>query len=108
MHIDIEKARNFEPKHFVPFLDGLVSTLDMKKFGPPVVEYFGTEWAKGWSVLQLIETSNITFHTTDDNNDVYLDIFSCKPFDEQDVLEFVRDKLDPTSVKYSLLSRSVG
>ena len=108
MHIDIEKCRSFEPKDFLPFIDGLVGELEMKKFGEPTVEYFGTEWAKGYSVVQLIETSCITFHTTDDHNDVYLDVFSCKPFEAESVLEYVQMFMDPVSVKFNFLVRKVN
>jgi len=37
---------------------------------------------KGTSAIQFILTSNITIHTLDDLRCVYVNIFSCKPFDK--------------------------
>ncbi len=38
---------------------------------------------KGTSVIQFITTSNITIHTLDEMKRVYINIFSCKEFDEE-------------------------
>ncbi len=38
---------------------------------------------KGTSAVQFIITSNITIHTLDLLKAVYINIFSCKPFDEK-------------------------
>lgn len=41
----------------------------------------------GTSAIQFIETSNITIHTLDRLKSVYLNIFSCKDFDEKKVMD---------------------
>ena len=41
---------------------------------------------KGISAVQFISTSNITVHTLDDLKTVYINVFSCKDFDEKEVL----------------------
>ncbi len=66
--------------------------LEMKRFGKPWAERFGLDRAEtaGYSVVQLIETSSIVGHFSELKNAVYLDIFSCKPFDQQVVCEFCR------------------
>lgn len=43
---------------------------------------------KGTTAIQFIKTSNITIHTLDMLERVYLNIFSCKDFDENIVKEF--------------------
>ena len=45
---------------------------------------------KGTSAVQFIKTSNITIHTLDTLRVVYLNIFSCKNFDEKVVAQFSR------------------
>lgn len=45
---------------------------------------------KGTSVVQFIKTSNITIHTLDLLKRVYINIFSCKDFNERHVTEFAR------------------
>ena len=44
---------------------------------------------KGTSAVQFIKTSNITIHSLDELKRLYLNIFSCKPFDVSVVREFV-------------------
>jgi S-adenosylmethionine/arginine decarboxylase-like enzyme len=44
--------------------------------------------------VQLIETSNITAHFVEENNSMYLDVFSCKDFDPQVVEEAVKEFFD--------------
>lgn len=43
---------------------------------------------KGTSAIQFIMTSNITIHTLDLLGNVYLNIFSCKDFNDSDAVEF--------------------
>lgn len=43
---------------------------------------------KGVSAVQFIKTSNITIHTLTDLRRVYLNIFSCKPFDAKEAKDF--------------------
>ncbi len=42
----------------------------------------------GTSAIQFIKTSNITIHTLDLMENVYLNIFSCKEFDEDIAVAF--------------------
>jgi|UniRef100_A0A6C0B0Z1 hypothetical protein len=41
-------------------------------------------------LVKRIETSNITAHFCEETNDMYLDVFSCKPFNPIDVEEVVK------------------
>jgi len=43
---------------------------------------------KGTSVVQFIMTSNIVMHALDELGRIYLNIFSCKDFDPEVVVEF--------------------
>ncbi len=45
---------------------------------------------KGTSAIQFITTSNITIHTLDLVGEVYVNIFSCKDFDERSAATFTR------------------
>lgn len=87
------------------FITELVDRIDMVAFGAPVVERFGEGIEVGISAVQLIETSAIVIHTNDQARDMYLDVFSCKTFSEQDVLDFVQLRFNPTSTNYQVLMR---
>lgn len=87
------------------FMTELVDRIDMVAFGDPLVERFGEGVQEGISGVQLIHTSAIVVHTNDQARDLYLDVFSCKTFSEDDVLEFVQQVFNPTSTNYQVLMR---
>lgn len=43
---------------------------------------------KGISVVQFIQTSSIVIHTLDELKKVYVNVFSCKDFDEEFMIDF--------------------
>ena len=67
----------------------------MVAFGDPQIVMFGSGNKKGYTLVQLIETSNITAHFCEETNDVYIDVFSCKPFESKDVIEVVDHSFSP-------------
>lgn len=77
------------------FTKHLVTKIDMVAFGEPQIVMFGTGNKKGYTLVQLIETSNITAHFVEETNDLYLDVFSCKPFETKDVMEVVDHSFGP-------------
>lgn len=48
----------------------------------------------GISAVQFISTSNFTIHTLTDLKCVYLNIFTCKEFDEKKAVHFAREFFD--------------
>lgn len=94
-----------DKKDVARFMTELVDKIDMVAFGDPVVERFGSGVEVGLSGVQLIETSAIVLHTNDQARDMYLDVFSCKTFSEEDVLDFVQEVFKPLSTNYQVLMR---
>jgi S-adenosylmethionine/arginine decarboxylase-like enzyme len=87
------------------FTKALVKRIDMVSYGEPQIVMFGTGNKKGYTLVQLIETSNITAHFVEETNDMYLDVFSCKDFDPHVVIGVVADFFSPHSVNTHVLSR---
>jgi S-adenosylmethionine/arginine decarboxylase-like enzyme len=79
--------------------------IDMKRFGECQIYKFGTGNKAGYSMLQLIETSNITGHFCDDNNSGYIDIFSCKPYDAKKLAVFTKRFFEADSMVYNTIER---
>jgi S-adenosylmethionine/arginine decarboxylase-like enzyme len=77
----------------------------MVPFGPPQVHHFGSGNKAGYTLVQLIETSNITAHFVEETNDMYLDVFSCKPFQSDVVSETVREFFGYADANIQFLSR---
>lgn len=59
----------------------------------------------GTSAIQFIKTSNITIHTLDILKTVYLNIFSCKDFDEYIAAEFSEDWFRGRITKSTVITR---
>ena len=73
------------------FVVELCDLIEMKRFGETTVVNFGEdERVAGYSMVQLIETSLISAHFANMTNTVYLDVFSCKPYEPAIVADFAQ------------------
>ena len=71
------------------FVIDLCDLIEMRRFGEPTIVNFGEDpRVAGYSLIQLIETSNICAHFADQSRAVYIDIFSCKQFEPEVATEF--------------------
>jgi S-adenosylmethionine/arginine decarboxylase-like enzyme len=78
-----------DPEYIRRFVTELCELIDMKRYGETVVVHFGEdERVTGFSMVQLIETSLISAHFAELTNTTYLDIFSCTPYDPEQVASF--------------------
>lgn len=87
------------------FLKELVPTIGMFAYGEPIAARFGEGIEVGISAVQLITTSAITMHTNDAARDMYLDVFSCKWFEEEVVRSVVRKYFNPENMTASVVLR---
>jgi S-adenosylmethionine decarboxylase len=87
------------------FTKELVQKIDMVAYGEPQIVRFGSGNKEGYTLVQLIETSNICAHFVEENDTFYLDVFSCKPYEPQDVVDTVMKYFKPTTHKIALINR---
>ena len=88
------------------FVEELVSLLDMKAYGECHLVHFGEDPdVAGFSMFQLIETSNISAHFVNATNDIYLDIFSCKEYDPTLATQFAEIYFQAESVTTNFIER---
>lgn len=84
----------------------LCDLIDMKRFGDPTITHFGEDKrVAGYSMFQLIETSNIAGHFANDTNTAYIDIFSCKLYDPQIAAEFTKNFFKAKSAETHIILR---
>lgn len=89
------------------FSRALVKAIDMKAYGEPLIQHFGEGNKAGYTLVQLIETSNICAHFCEQDNAAFLDIFSCKKFDV-DVAEAVtREYFGPRDIIRHYYARTI-
>lgn len=90
-------------------LDEYPTRIAMTKIMPPYVfRYVGAkpeDW--GISGFVLIAESHITIHTFPAKGYVNVDIFSCKEFDADQALAYVRDRLALGQVAHRVLERGL-
>jgi S-adenosylmethionine/arginine decarboxylase-like enzyme len=67
----------------------LCDLIEMKRFGDCQIIHFGEGNKEGFTMVQLIETSNLTAHFANDIKAIYFDIFSCKSYDPEKVSDFL-------------------
>ncbi|MDD5171554.1 MAG: S-adenosylmethionine decarboxylase [Candidatus ainarchaeum sp.] len=74
------------------FVDRLLKAVDMEPLGP-------LNWADakdldfpGQSYVQMITTSHCSLHFFSETNEIYFDLYSCKPYDENKVIELLDEK----------------
>ncbi len=70
----------------------LCDRIKMRRYGETQVVFFGDEpRVQGFSMTQLIETSLISAHFADASRAIYLDVFSCAPYDPEDAARFAAE-----------------
>lgn len=89
------------------FTDELIKRIDMVAYGDTIIEHFATHDPSkaGYSMMQLIETSNISAHFVELDNTMYLDVFSCKPYDNQTVIDTTKEFFGAKTVRVTYLTR---
>jgi S-adenosylmethionine/arginine decarboxylase-like enzyme len=87
------------------FTKELVKRIDMVAYGEPQIVNFGTGNKAGYTLVQLIETSNICAHFCNDTDTFYLDVFSCKTFDKDVVVQTVREFFHTNSERELFITR---
>ena len=87
------------------FAKALVNRIDMKAYGEPQVIHFGEGDKEGFTLVQLIETSNICAHFSNDTGNFYLDVFSCKPYETDAVIEVVNQFFSPKKIRERYIER---
>ena len=92
------------------YTDKLCKLIKMKKYGKTLLPYFGEkkDYTKGYSLVQLIETSSITGHFSDLWATAYINIFSCKKFDHKLAKRFTRQFFLAKRMKARFFIRSLA
>jgi len=100
-----EKIRSHDA--LVSFIVQLCNVLSVKRYNEPWVERFGLRQARttGYTAVQLIETSSIVIHVSELTNSVYLNVFSCKNFDQTAVVNLCSSFFEAEVIQKCFLKR---
>lgn len=102
---DVELMSNYE--NVDKWIRKLVKDIDMEPIGEPRIEYTAAEFPDkaGFTVVQVIVTSTIVGHFVDGTKQIYLDVFSCKGFDQEVVERSVRESFGAKKIRKFYLTR---
>ena len=102
-----DKSKIMDKQNVINFTKELVKRIDMEAWGEPIVEYFAAHDPNkaGFSMLQLIVTSNLAAHFIDSTGDAYFDVFSCKEFDQQTVIDTINEFFAPENINHKFMTR---
>jgi len=91
LDVDVDKLNN---KNFlINLIYKLVELLNMKiLFGPRIIK--GVEENPGLTAFCIIDFSHISIHTFTKTGEFYLDVFSCKSFNKNKVIQFIKKALE--------------
>lgn len=106
-------SSTFTRESISKFFTTLCSLIDMEAcdlhfwddVGVPEEEQQTDPRTKGTSAIQFILTSNITIHTLDILKRVYLNVFSCKDFEEIAAIDFSIRWFKGTLVNHQVIDR---
>jgi S-adenosylmethionine decarboxylase len=95
-----------DKENIYKFVKDLVDKIDMEAHGEPIIEHLlPGDPKQGYSLMQLITTSNISAHFMELDGTAYFDIFSCKEFDLEVAKQVVREYFHPTKMRVNFLTR---
>lgn len=99
--------KRFTKKSLDEFFLKLCEISDMTAVGKPKYwhELSNIPHLKGYSGIQFIKTSNILIHTLDITKDAYINFFSCKDFNVDEVLNFIIEHFEAGRVYHRMLNR---
>ena len=105
--LDCSGCQNINDRNQIySFVKDLIKQIDMVAHGEPVIEYLlPGDSNQGYSLMQLITTSNICGHFMELDGTAYFDVFSCKKFDPAIVKKVVKHYFNPKKVKSKLIKR---
>lgn len=84
----------------------LCDLIEIRRFGAPTIVNFGEDpRVSGYSLVQLIETSNVCAHFAEQTNSAYLDIFSCKKFNPEIAARFTIETFGAQKASGVFISR---
>jgi len=93
-------------ENIAAFVKDLVQRIDMTPHGDPIIEFLlPNDPKQGYSLMQLITTSNITGHFIEPNYTAYFDVFSCKKFDIETVIQTVKEYFGAQNIRTNFITR---
>ena len=97
-----------DEKQIKAFFDTLIKELKMVPLSGLLIKSDTKSGDRGISAVQLITTSSITFHSDDEGECIFLDVFSCKDFNRKIPSKLIKKFFDPKDINDKFIYRNAG
>ncbi|XVV10926.1 S-adenosylmethionine decarboxylase family protein [Actinoplanes sp. CA-131856] len=89
------------------YVTELVDRIKMVAYGDTWIHHFGhaTAVTSGYTAFQAIETSSIIIHVSEGLRRVHINVFSCRPFDPRDAMDYSETFFGGANTTYTILAR---
>tara|TARA_B100001996_G_scaffold368074_1_gene340268 strand:- start:268 stop:657 length:390 start_codon:yes stop_codon:yes gene_type:complete len=93
--------------YVLTWMNNLISKINMKLMHGPNISYIDQTGNRGITCMALIETSHIVLHIWDEKKPglFQLDVYSCKSFDLNIVIELLKKSFSIRKLQYKFLDR---
>jgi len=93
--------------YVLTWMNDLISKINMKLMHGPNISYVDQVGNRGITCMALIETSHIVLHIWDEKKPglFQLDVYSCKSFDLNIVIESLKASFSVKKIQYKFLDR---
>lgn len=107
---DASKSKLSDINLHFEFLNGLPKMIGMTPITQPYVfPYSGlVPEDKGITGFQVIAESHISIHSFQEKGWCFIDVFSCKPFDTDKAIEYIKSIFGDSDTVVSLVERGIG
>lgn len=92
-------------KKISEYSNRLCKLIKVKEYGKAIVIRFGKGYIAGFSLVQLIETSLVSGHFSEQWNSAHINVFSCKPFSYKLAKDFTKKFFKAKKTKSKLIIR---
>ncbi len=104
--VDGETRKPVKPETIRHILTDLPQRIDMHILeGPHIIR--GVPENPGYTGIEVIDKSHIAIHTFSENNSISVDVYSCKPFDAQKVIEYLKDQIEFSEITMRVIEREI-
>ena len=87
------------------FVKEVLKEIGMIPVGELQLRHFGAKKQIGYSFAQFIETSLLSGHFAETPKSIYLDIFSCKEYNPQQLIDYAKKHFEAKSVSARITIR---
>ena len=111
LRAEVDNCPGEESLHeILEWMKSLIKKIDMKLMQGPSVSYVDQLGNRGTTCMALIETSHIVIHIWDEPNPglIQLDIYSCKEFKLDIVMNHIKQYFNVLNMQYKFLDRTTG